>query len=676
MEPFTSKTTDKQKQNINKKGTLQLESFINEISLYKKTQTNITNKINRKFKTMLIWSLFEKNNMIFKTFRRVNLKELKNRLSIDGKSSTVVGFTPDYKGINPSKPIKPYNYISEFLYKQREIIQNKYPSLYKFYLQTLTKPRIVFGGGYDSSSDHLAKIFKSNPTNKTEQEILQILQLSNFKWFNTPKVTFEDPEEIYYSTNYNPKSKSGHYTSKLLKSSKRIQTVTTSLHSSLKIFDLIKTQPFQNYYLWEILGREKDIKLTMDNEYKEVSARVVMSTEEPATLLLCHFAQKMTSALNTVENKFDVKEKFSFNKYYKYEDYNNKYDYYLDADWSNFDANVDSIFIKIAMSIMLSEISDVNKEHTRISFYIMSSMITKFILVPPGIVVKCDKGIPSGSPFTTLCNCYINIIYWSLIGYEIYGDKYADNMELTVYGDDALVWFKHNDKLFDIDSIVKNIGIKSESLVPRLFPCKLQTELNEKPDFLKRQFNLFEVKWNRNKMFERLLYQTENRDLIFQYQLFKSYIETAPYDDEIVLLFNDFCSYITKTYNDKLDQQTIDEISEINKLINNCKQNYGHETLFKPNEGYLTEIKLAKYSYARLREDYIKNSNYQRIKQSEIDLLFMLGIPNIFINELYRENVNQILNKQQIFIKQLNFINIRSPAEKAVLLFNEWLKPP
>lgn len=118
----------------------------------------------------------------------------------------------------------------------------------------------------------------------------------------------------------------------------------------------------------------------------------------------------------------------------------------LEADWKFFDSNVDGAYIKAACTLLLDGLPH-DKLHNNIRYLITSSILTKYVVLPPGVVVELNRAVPSGHPFTSLINCIVNTIYWCQIGKRLYGDDYADMMDVELYGDDALVMFKDNGRL-------------------------------------------------------------------------------------------------------------------------------------------------------------------------------------------------------------------------------------
>lgn len=307
----------------------------------------------------------------------------------------------------------------------------------------------------------------------------------------------------------------------------------------------MKTRSIKNFYLWDILGREKDIKVCESDEVKEVGTRVVLTTENPMTVLLMWFAQKFTHVLMKADwdKTYNIDGEFNNKKYKSLLDHEKNYDFTLEADWSFYDSNIDTNFLEVA-SLLLCSGMERTKLNKNIIYLIVSSIVTKYIIIPPGVVVELNRAQPSGHPFGTLINCNVNLIYWCLIGYKIYGKDYAENMRVEVYGDDTRAYFKNHPSIKDLDEIVSSIGLKSEPILTNLRSINENEDWNYKIDYLKRRFDDTGIRWNHKKMFDRLIYQSRNRSIDFQIQELIGYHETVPTDLDVLKIVCMFSKYI------------------------------------------------------------------------------------------------------------------------------------
>jgi hypothetical protein len=66
--------------------------------------------IKRKFKTFKIFRLFKEDGNILKQFKTVNVQKFIEEFGLGG-TNRVVGYTPDYVGFQPSKPVISKNFF-------------------------------------------------------------------------------------------------------------------------------------------------------------------------------------------------------------------------------------------------------------------------------------------------------------------------------------------------------------------------------------------------------------------------------------------------------------------------------------------------------------------------------------------------------------------------------------
>jgi hypothetical protein len=295
-------------------GKSQINEVLNELNDRRYKDNNYVEvKLQRNVKRINIYRLISHNGKIIKQSKFVRMKQFKDYVGLsNNKDAKIVGFTPNYIGVKPSKPIISRNYFNEYINNSWNNIKTNYPNCFKFINISLNSRRVVFDAGFDTSFEHLRENISQSSFKYSREQVLEILDKSNFKWFRTPLIDLKDPTELKTSVNYNPKSRPGLYTSMLI-SRKRSFSHIYSQHATLQLFENIKKYPLKNYCLWEILGREKDIKVNNTNEIKEVSTRMVISTEEYVTNLASWPAQKAQLALELYSDnkKFHLRGEFN-----------------------------------------------------------------------------------------------------------------------------------------------------------------------------------------------------------------------------------------------------------------------------------------------------------------------------------------------------------------------------
>lgn len=591
----------------------------------RRSQFTFSDYRNRRLKTVKIWKLARTNTNCKLLWKNASIGQFKEHLKIgNNKIARIVGFTPNYLGFQPSRPVTATNYILFYL---NMVLRRDYSNtdLYNTFLNITIQQKDVWSGGYDTNNAHLSNFFIENKSS-IKLDSLEIINICrNNPWFKVPSLDFSDPSEMYSCVNYNPKAGPGLFFSKLLKQTQKKYTKVMAYALALELYEIIIQECMTNFSLWEINSREKEIKI---NSNKAPTTRLILNPEHHICMLLSWFFQKFMDSVSYGNNevKFLIHKEYDGVKANKF--YNSiikNYDWVVDADWSLFDSSQDPEYIKSALLIMFSGLDFSVKANKRILFFIIESTIKKYIAIPPGIVVECNKGMPSGHPGVTAINCYVNLIRWAIIGYELYGENYWDYMDITVYGDDALVGFKHTDNLWKIDNICAKYGFIGDSIVDRLYPTSAyDLDKHSTPDFLKRRFDLNGVYWNREKLLNNLIFQTKNRSINLQIDLILGYIETGPFDAEmnevLIKTLNTMVEFknslIDKEYIAKINKLNIDyqrfalfnTIHPLNNLI------YENNFVYNGDQSYIREFK----------NDFLGLELYNAIHDFQIDELKIL----------------------------------------------------
>lgn len=540
---------------------------INKGSYFKAARERVV--MSRSVRKIWIHRFRRENNSFVHETKSCRLGEFEKHLGIN-KTNRVIGFTPDFVGSRPSRVVKTHNFFTQhFIENFSELNSGMFsPEFTSAMKSSISESRIVYSGGYDTCDDHLRYIFKDNNDSinfDINTFFKDIERWGVCDWFQTPCVSFYDPKELLFNVRINEEANSGHYTSQLIAKTKD-ETTFVSRSVALKIYNLLKVQPVKNTYLWTLSKREKDIKVVGGDE--PVSTRVVLFCEDPMTTLLMWFSQKILTGLNSCKNKFDISGEYSYSKAERIYARQKEFDWYIDTDWKFFDSNQDTKFIEAALLLCTAGLPD-DKLHKNIRTLIVQSSVTKYVAVPPGIVVELNRSNASGHPFTTLLNCNVNVIYWVLIFHRIYGDNFKDFVDFEVYGDDGLIFFKEHPNLDFIDEIIKEIGLSSESIKGKFVPTNYEGNENLKPDFLKRRFNTRGISWNNKKMFDRFFYQVRKRDINEQIELLRSYALSARPSDDIHKYCVHFFNFISKL--DAFKTANIDIVSNFRDQVINKK---------------------------------------------------------------------------------------------------------
>jgi hypothetical protein len=599
----------------------------------------------RKIKSYPIFELIRVGGVFIKRFKRVTLRQFKTHFNIN-ITNRVVGWTPEYIGPTRSKVVNAKNYFREYIKDNYDkVIKELDESCVIDLNKTITDPRVTYSAGYDTCGAHLKEYFKDNTTTDiyNHNEIIRILNYSNFEWFRAPICSYHNAKELFSAVRTNLNAYSGHYTSRLFGNEKG-RSDFESRNIAHAIWNTLKEMPVKNMYLWDILGREKDNKVSYnDKSIKEVGTRVILTCENPITTLLMWFNQKMTYVLSNVDwnRTYNLNGEFDSKKYTKLNEESFNYDFKLEADWSYYDSNIDTQFLEIACAILTSGLPN-DRLHRNISYLITSSVVTKYVCLPPGIVIELNRAQPSGHPFGTLVNCNVNLIYWCLIGYKIYGEDYVNQMRVEVYGDDTYAYFKNHANLINIDRYIAECGLKSDKVLQNFRSTREQDTFDTKIDYLKRRFDLTGIRWNHKKMFDKLLYPSRNRTLNEQVLTAISYHDTVPTDENAFKLIKGFFKHVKANYYDKL---AFDEKSLVNNFLDKefDDNNYSFTYGFSKDDrmrSYDSYISLLKHSFV-IKPEWQFNLICDR--ESNLSELVLYLLSNSDVTKLSNKDINSYL---------------------------------
>lgn len=583
-------------------------------------------------KSFPAYRLVRQGLCVFMKYRRYSFDNFNKHFGIN-KTNRVIGFTPDFVGATRANVVRAKNYIIEFVNDNIDEIKKVISSsCYNDLLRSVWSPRVVYSAGYDTVYDHLKEYLKDNVTEDiiSRENILEVLSYSNYKWFRAPICDFNRGREIFDNVRINLDAYSGHYTTKLFGPTKG-NSELVGRNVAYKIWKQSAHTPYKNLYLWSVLGREKDIKFDLlGNKPVDVGTRVILSCEIPITILLMWISQKFNYILgySNWDRTYNIIGEFDATKAFKLKDKSFDYDFVLEADWTYYDSNIDTNFLEIAGAILCCGLPD-NKLHTNLLYTFISSVVTKYIIIPPGIVVELNRAQPSGHPAGTLINCNVNLIYWALIGYKIYGVNYADYMHVEVYGDDTRAFFKNHPNLVKIDQFIAECGLKSDLVYSNFRSTKIELESEFDIDFLKRRFNTESINWNHKKMFDKWFYQSKNRNIHDQISVVHSFLASVPSDKDLIEISKIFHKWINSKYSSKLNRESKHVLDNIKLLVDGDTDRI---KLFKfyladrtYNKGYYEQLKLHSFSVSRPKYSWLNNSLRNTSNENKMLILYSFG---------------------------------------------------
>lgn len=604
----------------------------------RKLNYDIVPKIKRKISYFYDYKNVVRDGRIVFGYRRIDMnKDFASFPFQDNSVCKLVGFTPDYVGQVHGGIMR--RSVTNFQTLKKVINKPEYAELKKIYDSELCSYREVISPGYNTGISQFKNYFIEPTAKQDIMETVRICSLGNWKWFRIPQLEKVDRSVFLDEVKFNPDASPGHYSRKLI-SQKRSGSIKYTSQAAQDLYDVLDELPLKNYYLWEILGKQKDNKII---EGDEVSSRVIMNTEEPMVVLLSAFSQRLSKVIkNDIDNRIFIGKSQTGEIAKRLEQNRLQYDWTVQSDWIKFDSNITKEDMIVATSILLSNIDQKDGKMRRIVYLIMSSLITKYIAISPGVVMRVDKGLPSGHPFTSLVTSVINLVYWCRIGYEVYGKNYVDNMDIVVQGDDANVFMQENVKICKLDEIISKLGIQSDELKGTLFYNKISTNIFDTPVFLKRRHSLGSLMWDRKGVIRRIIYQWSKSgghadDIV----ILKNYMITAPDDD----LMNKLLFDMIEIKNRELGLTSYEHENDLQKFEKQL------ETRSKSNRNSrsLTEIfsyysgKISKYE--SLKD--LQRVDVRRLERQKYLIALFTAIPPDQLWR-YKKKLNESVDKRDL----------------------------
>jgi hypothetical protein len=130
----------------------------------------------------------------------------------------------------------------------------------------------------------------------------------------------------------------------------------------------------------------------------------------------------------------------------------------LELDWSKFDSTVMENVL-VAAFCLLRTCFPPSRKVDKIFLFVMSGTIYKNVAIKQRFIYRITRGIPSGSPLTSLL---VTVCNWICLNYTLrksglFGIKDGNDYKLAVAGDDTLIAFTNLDnfKLEHADDVVK-----------------------------------------------------------------------------------------------------------------------------------------------------------------------------------------------------------------------------
>jgi hypothetical protein len=477
-------------------------------------------------------------------------QEVKDALPIKtSKTCKWVGQTPFAIGFRPQKHHCGEENFFEFL-------SSEYGEKHQKHFKDEYTNMTMVAGSWPTCAVDISKAAEHVPNRITYQQLLRALDFRKEKII-LPKIKYIPNKELLWSCEVSPNSFSGVMTSRLFGNTKK-KAFLKSTTISETLFSYTKRRVVQDTSLWGIGGRERPNSMVKDGE--AVRSRAIWMPEMAPSQLAQLYSRPIQKELQVLQKHYqkDIEvmcgASFYGRGWDKFVKRYGKRVNVLFADWSRHDQTVSEETMTVAFSILRSCFPKSQQIDNHFQF-IMSGFIHKHVAIPGRFVYKINKGIPSGSPFTTLITTICCWLEWSYVFMKLN----MHNVDLSVYGDDTIAGLELFHKFPDdiVEKIKNWLGMNVDPFEISMFTSKRFQE--ENANFL-QTYDYHGLPGRSTQTTLRLLMLPKKRSRGYYDNSFKvtGTIYTGPGNHEAVDLicdFRDWCRWKSiPRYNRKKDK--------------------------------------------------------------------------------------------------------------------------
>uniref|UniRef100_A0AAU7YTA7 RNA-dependent RNA polymerase n=1 Tax=Conidiobolus non-segmented RNA virus 2-1 TaxID=3233686 RepID=A0AAU7YTA7_9VIRU len=201
------------------------------------------------------------------------------------------------------------------------------------------------------------------------------------------------------------------------------------------LFSRTARKPHADTSLWMCGAREK--RNDVDNG-DPIKSRLILMPETAPALVSSMYSQPVGDLIAHHESPIHIGTKSGRNAHESFCKLFDPCEYTIAADWKSFDSCVSEHLIVGAFMIIRSMFPDGDDVDNHF-LYFMSSMVFKNVVTPGGYVYRIRRGLPSGSPWTSVIGSLVNwlVLYTTLSG--LMNPHDANQIPLALCGDDMLI---------------------------------------------------------------------------------------------------------------------------------------------------------------------------------------------------------------------------------------------
>jgi hypothetical protein len=355
-----------------------------------------------------------------------------------------IGLTPFPVGTRPHEHREPLGWFDGFV-KSKHM-----PSLLKSSSDLLVSKHTLIQGGWATNRSILEQMGASPPST-CDASVEQFIDFSidRLPKFGLPVISSVPMKWWLKAVTMNSKAYPGIVSSRILGSNKE-KAYGGAVIVAQRMWDQIISShyPTQDHSLWSIGGRARRQDMTQG---KVPESRIVMMPETPNYLIAAAISQPLSKALKKnlllkPHSECFMGQDVTLGGWSRIRDFVKPGTPTLELDWARFDSTVLENAMAASFCLLRTSFPR-SKKIDKIFLFIMSGVIYKNVALSQRFIYKITRGVPSGSPFTSILDTMCN---WVCLNYvlrkeSLFGVSGPDDYKLAVAGDDTLIAFTNPD---------------------------------------------------------------------------------------------------------------------------------------------------------------------------------------------------------------------------------------
>lgn len=463
------------------------------------------------------------NGKFIKSSRRVNMRNrsLKELIRIGrkhgykkanlplplNKYSTIVGVVKDnmYK-VNLLSQRRSYEYD----YTVAEYLRIRHPELYNKLIDSGIK---VYSGDWCNTHRNIHNMCGD------ERDFWFTYKELVDGYFSRVGIDLVLPDLSNYSPEYilglgiNPKANSGHLTSRLINSKRKISTQYTKEAAVYYAKEIMESSELTfDKSLTSIGGREKRVAVDIDVN-KEYRTRGINNPEDIPTLISQSIAKPINETLQKINKGFNYGGRINGGK--NFEKFLQEHDcdkdmININPDFSEHDGSVHEVNAVTAMAFLRCCFPVCDKLD-KLFIYILSSVIyRRFVLPESGLVYEITKGLSTGHGLTSIMTSLVAYGTMACAIHKTHNDRDIKRTKIINAGDDVTGKVLMSKLSMMNDVVLKRSGFKMDNLHDY---CGYFIADHEdlKCTFLKKNYGGGRLRWNFPELMTNLLTPTMSR---------------------------------------------------------------------------------------------------------------------------------------------------------------------